>query len=301
MTDTRRKLGKREAPLSGALRVFRIEVERIEELLVRANVSSLTEGEVHELRALTKAARAHWGLLRGVVERSEYRSTDERLAAIARGFSGAREAAVRRAAFANLAKRPAIDPMLATKVSQFLLTRDALAPIARTQQSRGSSEPTTAGVPLPQVRIPAKGQRRLTLRALRRGYRQGRQALQLVVERGTAATAAELHRLRKRAKFHLNQLKLLRASGSLRQRQQQLKLLCELLGSHQDLADLEQYLKAAPPELVSTGDVSTVVATSEQQRSALRQHAVALGDALYGRKPRRLARWLGKRAIPSVV
>jgi hypothetical protein len=282
MAKFKRKLSPHERPLTGVATLLRAELSRVDKLLESGPLDALTEGQVHEVRKLSKSSRALWRLLRAVVDTAHFEWFDAYVAHAARHFAGSREQVVRMATFTRLVEGTTVAASTVARVRHFL----SLV----TPEHEVRSQPLPLAPALPKLDIPSKGQAKLLARALRRSYRRGRRTLDHAMK--IPNDAELLHDFRKQVKYYLNQLSVLRASSKLRKRRTELHALADLLGAHHDLIDLRAYVERATPADLPVEDVSLVIALLQTRASALAAQAFVLGRSRYRRRPRSAMRRL---------
>jgi CHAD domain-containing protein len=118
-------------------------------------------------------------------------------------------------------------------------------------------------------------------------YRRGLRALRAAQ---TDPSSENLHELRKRAKEHLFQVRLLRElwDDKLRRHEASARRLEETLGSHQNLAVLKTKILERPKGVGNPEDVESFLAVLDRTEGDLAEKALRLGERVYRERP---AQW----------
>lgn len=124
---------------------------------------------------------------------------------------------------------------------------------------------------------------------LKKNYRQGRKAMQKAAKK---PTTANFHEWRKRVKYQLYHVQVLRPiwGDVLGARKGQLKVLGEYLGDDHDLAVFAETLQCEQAGFGSERDLQALLGLSERWRARLQARAIPLGRRLFAEKPRHLVR-----------
>ncbi|SDE83389.1 CHAD domain-containing protein [Limimaricola pyoseonensis] len=276
--------------LAAALR--RIAAERGATARMRSQELPQDEA-IHELRKDVKALRALLRLARPGLP--EFKAENRALRDAARALSGRRDAAVRLDCFTGLSGRYAreIDRRSLTPLRR-ALSRDAekaagaeagreLSALAEAIESHSRR---AAG-----FKLEAKS--RKVLRAgLKRSLRRGAAALEAAEADGGGSGGGEaLHELRKRAKDHRAQMKLMRPlwPKAVRAREKAAKRLGDLLGDHHDLDALCEYTEArALPRDIEARQALQALAARRQAEIA--EEAMPIARRLFGGGAKRQAK-----------
>ncbi|MBL4610865.1 MAG: CHAD domain-containing protein [Pseudomonadaceae bacterium] len=270
---------------SATKEVRRIALER----LLKAQQALLLPSQerargIHQARKRIKEARALVRLVRTPMGK-HYRQENRRLRDINRRLSAMRDAGALVEtwdALAGLApeqfataQRQAVRKKLVLRSQDGGLTveeshrllGEALVELAEAEETVGS--------------WPLQGKGfSLLRRGLARSFDDGRSALAAAEQ---AATDERLHDWRKQVKDHWYHTLLLRAvwPEAFKARARLLKELSELLGQDQDLALLQDLLKAEPGLFGTAGQRTELTSVVEQRRGWLQQRAFSLGKRIY--------------------
>jgi CHAD domain-containing protein len=285
-----------DAPAPDAVRA--VARERAEHALraLRETAADDPATAVHDVRKDAKKLRALLRLLQPAIDRKLRRGENQAIAAIARGLSGTRDAAVLAKQAADLRDRAVGQAPEAT----FTAVHDAFAHAASSGDGDGdglraaiasagtqldSLVDRIDGWPLQDVRL------RTLVDGLERSYARGRDELARV--RKDPGDPERLHEWRKRVKDLWYQERLLRDAWPrvLTAQADELGELGELLGDDHDLAVLREQLTSA--DGVGAGlalDLEPVVAAIDHRRAELQARALAIGTRVYAEKPVAYAR-----------
>ena len=127
---------------------------------------------------------------------------------------------------------------------------------------------------------------------LLRTYRRGRRSMTDAYAEGSGEA---FHEWRKRVKYHLYHVRLLRElwKPALKVRRQALDRLADLLGEEHDLAVLRRYLRDHPLERLEVSRDEALRGLIAARRSHLRRQAYPLGRRLFADGPKALSRRFG--------
>ena len=256
--------------------------------IVREEVSFATEslklkkaGErdlaIHEVRKGVKRVRGLLKLLRPVLG-DAYIAEDRAWRDLGRRLSAFRDAGVMVGAFDEL--RASCPKRLYGPVRRRLagnkqtLSHDVAGAI--TAVATGLKRAETR---LKQWRVQGEGFQAIAP-GLKRTYRQGLRALQ---EAETDPAPDNLHELRRRAKEHLYQLRLLEGvwDAKLRRHEAKVRRLEEMLGSHHNLAVLKTKILEQPAEAGTAKDLEAFLAVLDEMEQDLAEGALKLGARVY--------------------
>ncbi len=237
---------------------------------------SPSDADVHAARKCIKRARASLRLLREVLGRAVYQRENKALRDAGRPLSPARDAKILLDVLQSLAEQRAIDADATQSLRRALsrhrseLQRRALARheivavrrILRATDRRVRDWPFTGA------------DESLLIRALRRVYRRGRDAMTAARENPNAQA---LHEWRKQVKYLWHELQLLPAKqANAALRSDTAHKLADHLGNDHDLSVLHDYVLARR-KLMSRAAARTLTAEIEKRRLALEKKAFTLG------------------------
>jgi CHAD domain-containing protein len=116
----------------------------------------------------------------------------------------------------------------------------------------------------------------------RQTYRQGIRALRSACER---PSAENLHQLRKRAKEHLYQVRLLAGlwDAKLRQHENRVRRLEEMLGARQNLAVLKKTILGQSPGIGQEREVEVFLTVLDRMERKLTQKSLKEAEKVYGK------------------
>lgn len=259
----------------GARRIAREQADRI--LAAARATDKATGPRIHDARRRSKRLR---GLIRLVrADFSPYSRTNAELRDAARLLSGARDERVLRQALLDLlARYDMAPPPLAAIAEDEAANEQALAAFAqRFERIREGIETWPVG------RI----DRRTLTDGMKATYRRGRHAGEAALK---SLDIDALHAWRKQVKYHWHHLSLMQGfdGSETRQAIRAASELGDLLGTHHDLAVLNQRLAAAPASLgfsVPPVDVRSVLSKRQGEiEVAIR----TLHREVYQQRPRLL-------------
>ena len=254
----------------------------------------LADKAVHDARKELKRARATLKLIRDGIGERAYRRDNDALRSAARPLTHVRDAKVmldtieRLAGLcAQAAGGPRVEPLRRIlKTERTAIRREVL-----------QSPRTLAGI---RRTLRASSGRVKKLPARRDGWAVYGAGLQRTCRRGRRAFAAAraecspdlLHEWRKQVKFLWHQLQILQPlrPGVIGELADQLHKLAEYLGEDHDLWVLRQRAGQHPDAFARPGALSAFVALIDGRRAELQDRAMALGERLYGEKPRSFQR-----------
>jgi hypothetical protein len=244
----------------------------IADALERLDEPGLSSESVHQARKSMKRARAALRLLREGLDGAAFRAENAALRDAGRRLAPLRAPQSVLDALQDLRRR------YPEELPRARL--EALERRLRAEQASGERESARAGAARLLRHSLARAERADFLgigagaldEGLERIYRKGRKAY---AEAGQAGTGEALHEWRKQVKYLLNALAALRADGKAGGKAaRRAEKLARRLGEEHDLAELEQRAPALRPVI-------------ERRRAKLRKKALALGEKLYRRKPKR--------------
>lgn len=259
----------------GFLRIARTQIA--EAIDIAADTTRSTEKRVHEVRRRSKKLRALLRLVRP--DFPEYAAANAALRNAARGLSGTRDQWVALETYAELmgwAGRPI--PRPEKQPADAEAEAAALAAFgAQLEKLLARSEKWSVGrIDLGTL---ATG--------LKRNYKRARW-MRRFAERHRTAEA--FHEWRKYAKYHWNQLGLLRESAEdvLPSQRKGAGELAEALGKHHDLSVLEHVLVTAPHEIGPDIDLGFATEAIARRRRELEDRIGVLGPQVFAETPRAL-------------
>lgn len=275
------RLKRKESVDQGLKRVALEQLQRAQQECEDRDLDSDTK--VHQIRKRMKKLRALLRLAKDRLGDKNFRSGNHRARSLARRLAGDRDAQVMLDTANALAGD---DPVLAgaglEQVQTQLQTqvghhaqRSELG--LRLQQSRQELIEMQNEV----TEWPLRGKGLSAIESgLRRTYKRGRKALKKV---GRDANDEDMHTWRKRVKDYWYHVRLLENAwpGLMTCQADELKILSELLGDHNDLSVLETTLVQLPREVI--GDEQKDVWKSQigREKRRLRRHAMLLGRRIY--------------------
>jgi CHAD domain-containing protein len=251
---------------------------------------------LHKARKRIKRARAALRLVRKPLGNRAYRRANEGLRDAARPLSAVRDAKILVEAFDRVAGPPARHRGTALASAREVLVGDQLRARRRLLGARSPVKPARRA--LQSIRKRARGWKlgsrswRALGAGLDRVYRAGRSQLALTRSR---PTDANLHELRKQAKYLWQQLEILEpiAPSTIRALARSAHELSVHLGEDHDLALLRARLSSESS--AAGAAVRFVSGRVGRARGELRTKALALAKRLYGEDPDELATRLEAR------
>jgi CHAD domain-containing protein len=273
----------------------RVAAGRAEAALERLSESEAAEADaaeaVHGVRKDMKKLRTVLRLVRGELGEKRYRGENKRFGDAARALSEARDAEVKLATVAALAKHEADLPADAVDAWRKILDRDRVAAAnfshdeATVDEARSLIE---AGLESIHAWELEGDSWELVEPAVIRTYRRGRRAMKKAKAR---RRAGDLHEWRKRAKDLWYELRLLSCAwpGPLEATADEAHRLTDLLGDHNDLAVLRADLHQRNLGEAETAALETAI---DRRQEELAAEAFSLGRRLYAERPQELNRRL---------
>ncbi|HSS32761.1 MAG TPA: CHAD domain-containing protein [Solirubrobacterales bacterium] len=286
------RLKRKEGAADGLRRIARGRVKKATERLRDPSDEELAEA-IHGARKDLKKVRAVLRLLREELGQKRFKAEDQRFRDAARLLAESRDAEVKLETLRALRDKgeqsfPHSGAMAWEKALEADRDRVAAARgegAARVERARAMVEAAGAGISHWPI---GSDSWRLLGPGIKRGYREGREALAQVHEDGNAEN---VHELRKRAKDLWYQLRLLEGSwpGLLEPTAEQAHQLTDLLGDHHDLAVLAEDLGERSGLDHSRPAFEALI---ESRQGTLLDVALELADRLYAEKPKHFARRL---------
>jgi len=272
--------------------VRRIAVEQIDRALADLDACDLHDA-VHQLRKRCKKLRGLLRLVRPALAGERYARENAAIRDAQRELSDLRDARVR---------LETLDALLDAFVGEvdpapFAVVRDALRERCERSVAAASGGAAELDARLTRCRDALSLVRdrvsdwRLEgegFEAVRGGvgkpYRRARRALERVRE---DPSAAAFHEWRKRAKYHLYHVRLLRPCWheALGARRDAVDRLADRLGDAHDLAVLLDHLRDDPVEAVDASTLQALEGLAATRRAALRGDALGVGRRLFAVKP----------------
>jgi CHAD domain-containing protein len=122
---------------------------------------------------------------------------------------------------------------------------------------------------------------------LRKTYSRGLKALKCAE---ADPTPENLHKLRRRAKEHLFQMRLLKGlwNGKLRRHEEKVERLEEMLGSHQNLVVMKTKILEAPNGTGTAAEMEKFLEALEQTENELAAKALKMAGRVYDQSPARV-------------
>jgi CHAD domain-containing protein len=298
MSSRAYRLKSKESAAEGVRRIAVGRAEMALERLAGVDAESLA-ATIHGARKDLKKLRAVLRLIRTELGKDLFEAENRRNRDAGRLLAGSRDAEVKLETLGALRDGLDDDPSAAScRVWEQALEqeRDEIAASAS-----GGDRIEEAAHEIEQSRDRIRDWRlrtdswKLLEPGLTKTYRDGRRALKWVL---TDSSAENVHRLRKRAKDHWYQLRILHDAWPelLGETAEQAHALADRLGDHHDLAVLAADLRSRR----DLGDRGSFEAAIEQRQEELLEAALDSGRRLYAEKPkafrRRLERyWLACR------
>jgi CYTH domain-containing protein/CHAD domain-containing protein len=286
------RLKRKEGAADGLRRIARGRVEEATKRLHDPGEDELAEA-IHGARKDLKKVRAVLRLLRGELGRKRFKAENRRFRDAARLLAESRDAEVKLETLRALRDEGgesfplsgalAWEKALEAERDKVVAARGEGA--ARVERARATVAEAGAGISQWPI---GSDSWRLLEPGIKRGYRQGREALVRVHGEGSAEN---VHELRKRAKDLWYQLRLLESSwpGLLEPTAEQAHQLTDLLGDHHDLAVLAEDLRERSGLDHSRPAFEALI---ESRQGTLLDAALELADRLYAEKPKPFARRL---------
>jgi len=271
--------------------VRRIAVERIDDAVAAIDDPGKSRGKaVHTVRKRCKELRALVRLVGPAF--ADAKRENRAFRDIARGLSGQRDAAVKAETFEGLVSGRTEELDAGTIAATRALLAEGVVP----DDDEGRDEAIAAarhGLAEARLRalgwsIEAKGWRAFG-EGLETTYRKARKRMDeaLVAEDGPS-----MHEWRKQAKYHLNQMRVMRPLWweVLKPTESVADNLAEALGSHHDLEVLADLLAENRERLGGEAAVSPLVALCRARQDEHARLARAAGERLFAEKPKAFAR-----------
>lgn len=284
-------LKKNENRKKGIRRIMRRRIRRtLKEIsrFERAQDARMDDEIVHRVRTSCKEVRAALRLVRGGLEEDIYRRENTVFRDTAKPLTRIRDAQMRLKTLKKLKRslnaeispgvystlRPIMGAAYDDVSARVLEQNHALRDTSRTLAA--------AGTHIGHWRI-----RRVPAKLIRSGIRKTyRKACRAYAVSLSARTTQNLHEWRKQSKYLYYQLRFLGKAGT-RKKCAELRALTGLLGDDHDLAMFARSLDSA---LFAQGQIPEhLFEMIKRRREKLERKALALGKALYSRRPRRFA------------
>jgi CYTH domain-containing protein/CHAD domain-containing protein len=286
------RLKRKEGAADGLRRVARGRIEKAGERLREPSDEELAEA-IHGARKDLKKVRAVLRLLRDELGHKRFKAENRRFRDAARLLAESRDAEVKLQTLRALRDDagdgfPLSGALAWEKALESDRNRVAAGQgegAARIERARATVEEAGAGISHWPI---GSDSWRLLEPGIKRGYRDGREALSQV---HADSSAENVHELRKRAKDLWYQLRLLESSwpGLLEPTVEQTHRLADLLGDHHDLAVLAADLGERSGLARSRPAFEALI---ERRQASLLDAALELADRLYAEKPKHFARRL---------
>ena len=275
------RLKRKESVDEGLKRVALEQLQRAQQECEDRDLDGDTT--VHQIRKRMKKMRALLRLAKDPLGDKTFRSGNHRARFLARRLAGDRDAQVMLDTAIALAGD---DPVLAgagfeqvqtqlqTQVGHHEQQSDLLLRLQQSRQELIEMQNEVAEWPL-------RGKGFSTIESgLRRAYKRGRKALKKVAR---DANDEDMHTWRKRVKDYWYHVRLLENAwpGLMTCQADELKLLSELLGDHNDLSVLEKTLMQLPGEVLGDAQKDVWEGRIGREKRRLRRHAMLLGRRIY--------------------
>jgi CHAD domain-containing protein len=279
-------------------RVFFEEIDSAIKQLTKRKDKDCDES-IHEARKSVKKLRGLLRLVTPLIGKGTYRKENQQLGGIGRKLSELRDARAMIEIFEAVVKEAETQETLDTDLVQSIRGRLEQHK-SETEQNIDVEETLNAAVVALQAVRGHVNDYQLTERGfecLERGlknvYRRGRRAMKQAAK---TSTADDLHNWRKRVKDHWYHVRLL---GDLdipfvHTREDELKRLETWLGDDHNLVVLRETIDDRRAEFGHPKQVRQFLAITKRHGGEMREKALALGEHLYGLKPKQLLRELVK-------
>lgn len=279
------RLKRKERVVHGLKRIALEQLKRAQRECEDRGLESVTK--VHQVRKRMKKQRALLRLLKDRLGDKTFRHENQRARSLARRLAGARDTKVMLDVATALAgDYPALAAAGFERLQAHLQSaidryKDEADLDTHLQRSKKELLAMQQDIPA----WPLHGQGFKVVQAgLRRAYKRGRKALKQVDKYADDET---MHTWRKRVKDYWYQSRLLESiwPGVMRCQADELKILSELLGDHNDLAVLEATLMQLPEEVIGDEEKDVWRNRIEREKGQLRRHAIRLGRRIYAEPP----------------
>jgi CHAD domain-containing protein len=282
-------LRRHETLRHGLLRVVDILISSV---TGHSKQSRNDEQAIHRIRTTIKRLRALLRLIRPAVDTAFFDRENVRLRSAARLLSLARDSEVARDVLKTL---PVSDQSTREAVNMVLPGLEKRVERAKTHEPNVTEvkrrlERTRQSFRQLKFR---KADQEIIQAGIRRVYGQGRRRMKAAMQTGQETA---YHRWRIRAKnlyYELQFLEPIRPKP-LRRMVRRLSKLQDRLGLDHDLVVLRAELKKTPETFGGNEAVQRVVSCLDHQTHKLRREAQPLGAKIWGQKPRRFSRRLGR-------
>ena len=279
------KFASDEPVAEGVRRIVHEEVSSAAERS-KARTSAEKDEAIHEIRKSLKRIRGLLKLMEPVLG-DTYRREAEGWRELARRLSPLRDAGAMLGALDEMRERcphlvhSAIRRRLVQGKRELEQKEDVSATLRKVVTGLKRSEAKLKSWPLEGNGFEAVAP------GLQKTYKRGLQALRTVQ---AEPSADNLHRLRRRAKEHLYQVRLLEGlwDGKLRRHESKVSKLEEILGSHQNLVVMKMKILEIPGRKAAAAEVNKFLEALEQREKDLAARAIKLGARVYNESPARV-------------
>lgn len=243
--------------------------------------------KVHQVRKRMKKQRALLRLMKDRLGDKPFRRENQRARSLARRLADARDTQVMLDVATALAGD---DPALAAAGFERLqahlqsaIDRHRGQADLDTHLQRSRKELVEMQRDIPAWPLQGRGFK-VVQAGLHRAYKRGRKALKQIDKHANDETT---HTWRKRVKDYWYHSRLLENiwPGVMRCQADELKILSELLGDHNDLSVLEATLMPLPGEVIDDDEKDVWKNRIGREKEQLRGHAIRLGRRIYAEPP----------------
>jgi hypothetical protein len=277
---------KLQEPIADGLR--RIGLEQLDMAAAKLAGNGDPATAIHDARRCLKRLRALLRLVRPGLAETTYRRETDRLAAIGRLLSGARDRHVMQQTLGKLESRFGPLPNAAGRRMRKLLAEGRIS-----NQRTGAEARRQARSKLEQARRLFEGRsaQNITREHLAEGledaYRRARRAFRHAYEE---ASDEAFHAWRKRVQQHWRHLSLLSRGWpeAMSARASEAKELSRLLGEDHDFAVLLTFVRGRAADHLEEEDIKALVKHCRTCQDELRAEARLRGERLFAERPREL-------------
>jgi CHAD domain-containing protein len=281
-----------------------VGVKRIATALVRSNISDLSSARL-DLAVAIHAARKRCKVIRGLLRlvrssiKVDFRTLDKQVGDASARLSFLRDCDVMTETVRRLRKRS--DESISNEELSLVesILSERLAPSEVHQNEQKQIALFLEDMRALLIRIPTWSFRAGLKKAVRSDFAKiYRQGLELMTASSRMPSDANLHRWRKKAKYHEHQLQFLsnRWKGRASKRIAKLLRLAELLGDDHDLAVIQTQLREHEKAYsdVQKAGIDRFLEVLANRRSQLQSKAFEMGKELYSRCPAAIAKKLSR-------
>ena len=280
------RLDRDESFASGCRRVAAEELE-LTAKAVRRCAARNDPTSVHQARKHLKRLRTLLELIRPAIGEEVFLREKSRIRRIARTFTAPRDVHVCVKTVESL-KSSTTEAMFKEVHAIFMALARQSPPVAATKLEAIFSSLKEASAGVAEWRFPPS-EESLLKEGVKRIFRRARKAHSAA---GNEPSDERLHRSRRRTKDLWQALHLFRCHGKkeMRERARAAQRLAELLGDDHDLAVLGAALQDAGQPHIEPATITALQESIAGRRAELQRRAWKLGEWLFAKKPRKLAR-----------